>query len=154
MPILAVISVITQTGCLRGYLKSDRFLAVFQELLCVTKYLNEISFVTARILSRMLDDGEDLWYHHAGCVDAPTPPVALAHSRAAIGEQIVAVIDRWDRNRTAVRTSFSGVTLPSLLSVIVRTTRCLLFLCDRLSLVGHVRVSVFGRLKAQQTNAP
>ena len=94
---LILVGNVAEVKSLRGYLKNDQLIAIFLELLSITD-ANELSYNTACVLSHMLADGEDLWHYKGGCDDAPLPPVALEYSRAAIGERIVAAIDRWNPN--------------------------------------------------------
>ena len=93
---LIVLANVAEVKDLRGYLKDNWLIAIFLEKLDEASEANDISYVTACVLSLMLADGEDLWRHKAGCHDKPLPPVALAYSHAAISERVVAAIDRWD----------------------------------------------------------
>ena len=95
--ILIVLSNVAEVKCLRGVLKNDQLLTIFLEMLDMSDD-KKISYVTASVLSQLLADGENLWHYKAGCDDAPLPPVALAYSHAAIGERIIATIDKWDPN--------------------------------------------------------
>ena len=92
-----VVGNVSDAKCLRGVLKNDQLLTIFLEMLDMRDD-KEISYVTAYVLSQLLADGEDLWHYKAGCDDAPLSPVALAYSHAAIGERIIATIDKWDPN--------------------------------------------------------
>lgn len=98
---LEVISNVSDWRCLRGYLKSDQIFAYFLEMLRSTNDDIQISYNTAILLSRLLADGEHLWHHHVSGTERLFPK-PLAYSHAAIGQQIIAAIERWDESAVSI----------------------------------------------------
>ena len=93
---LSLVTHFANVKLLRGYLKNDQLLSIFVKMLDIVSESNDISYYTAGVLSNMLADGEDLWHLNAGCDGTPLPLVALAYSRAAIGERIISAIEKWN----------------------------------------------------------